>query len=103
MEDNKCITQFVYQYNGPKSDEIRVTGSINELGNWDINRAVRLNYSPNDDLYKSKENVILLKWNNLEYKYIVFRSGSLYKWEDLPNNGNRKFDTKNNSNSILFD
>ena len=103
MEDNKCLTQFVYKYNGPTDDEIRVVGSIEQLGNWDVNNSQPLNFSPSENVYKSKENITLPKYINLEYKYLIFRNNNLLKWEDLPNNGNRRIDTKNNSNIILYD
>ena len=102
MSDNKkCKIQFEYHYKGSIYDDVGVVGNINELKNWNINDSVNLKYFEKEKIFKS--DTLLLSQNfNLEYKYVFFTNNE-HKWEDLPNNQNRKIQINNESSLILED
>ena len=103
MSDNKkCKVQFEYHYKGSIYDNVGVVGNLNELKNWNNNDSVKLKYYEKEKIFKS--DILLLSHNyNLEYKYVFSSNNDEYKWENLPNNQNRKIQINNESSLILED
>ncbi|CEL05811.1 hypothetical protein ASPCAL06925 [Aspergillus calidoustus] len=68
-----------------QGQDIFLVGSIDQLGNWDTNRAVALNadqYTDNNNLWYIS--VDLLAGVNFEYKYIRKQNGGV-TWAKDPN------------------
>ena len=100
-EQQKCKIQFKYKYNGSKYDDVGLVGNLTELNNWNNNNPVNLEYSEEENLFKSGE--LQLSNNiNFEYKYVFFTNNE-HKWEELPFNMNRKVEIKNEKHLILLD
>ena len=89
-----CYTQF--------GENVYIVGNSYSLGNWDINKSIKLN--TNCDSYPIWEsNFIIFDSNNanLEYKYIVRgNDNNNIKWEEFPDN--RKLDLTNLNKSIHY-
>ena len=93
-ENNKCIVQFKYKYNGSKNDKVGVVGNLDILNKWNIDEPVNLYYSEKDGMFISNQ-LSFPQDIQFEYKYVYE-----HKWEDLPFNMNRK--NKINNESLIF-
>ena len=71
---------FQIKYDTKFGEDISVIGSINELGNWDINRALKLGWN-DGNIWKGT----LVLSNNIkdfEYKFILKYGNYVKRWED---------------------
>ena len=91
-ENNKCLVQFKYKYNGSRNDKVGVVGNLDILNRWNINEPVNLYYSEKDGMFISNQ-LSFPQDIQFEYKY-VFLTNNEHKWEELPFNMNRKNKTK---------
>ena len=91
MEGKSCLVLFQYKCNIKKEEEIRIIGGHESIGNWNVDRSQKLIYDSSENIWKTEENILLPQNTTIEYKYIVFRDNNLIRWEELPNNRNRKF------------
>ena len=105
MEEQKyCYFQFKYLCNLKEGEEVRVVGSIEELGNWDIKKSEKLMFSKLDiPIWKSKENIKIPQNSTFEYKYVIYKNGNFDRWENIPSHINRKFTILNMIRVIILD
>ena len=78
---------FKIKYDTKMGEDLAVIGSINELGNWQTNRALKMGWNSGNiwktELYLNDNNIF-----DFEYKFILTCGGYVKKWED---GNNRKF------------
>ena len=93
MEEQKyCYVQFKFSCNLQEGEEVRVVGSIEELGKWDIKKSEKLIFSKLDiPIWKSKENIKIPQNTFFEYKYVIYKNGNFDRWENIPSHINRNF------------
>ena len=104
MEDNKyCFVRFKYIYNNLENEDVRVVGNIEELGNWNVSESIRLSLVPNQIGDWKTEKIKFPLFQNVEYKYLIFRNNNLLRWEYIPNNKNRKIKLVENNIFVLVD
>ena len=72
---------FQMKYNTRPGEDLGVIGSINELGMWDQNRALRLSWN-DGNIWKTKINYNLGRNNAFEFKFIFISNGRVKQWED---------------------
>ena len=79
---------FQIKYDTKFGEDLAVIGSIKKLGNWQIDRALKMGWNDNNiwkgTLYLDRKNIF-----EFEYKYIVTSGNYVKRWED---GFNRKFD-----------
>ena len=79
---------FQIKYDTKFGEVLAVIGSIKELGNWQIDRALKMGWNDNNiwkgTLYLDRKNIF-----EFEYKFIVTSGNYVKRWED---GFNRKFD-----------
>ena len=79
---------FQIKYDTKFGEDLAVIGSIKELGNWQIDRALKMGWNDNNiwkgSLYLDRKNIF-----EFEYKFIVTSGNYVKRWED---GFNRKFD-----------
>ena len=79
---------FQIKYDTKFGEDLAVIGSIKELGNWQIDRALKIGWNDNNiwkgTLYLDRKNIF-----EFEYKFIVTSGNYVKRWED---GFNRKFD-----------
>lgn len=69
------------------SESVWVTGDVEALGQWDVSRMVPMEREgEGSDLFRTR--VLLPVGCMVEYRYVVWRSGRIDRWESLL--GNRK-------------
>jgi len=110
--------RFEIQYQTQMGQEIGILGNLNELGNWNQENCLRLNWTENNIWIKEidgKNN------NNIEFKFIFIVNNKVQKWEDggnrilnlneiiekIKNENNKKFELNQqkielNNNNILI-
>ena len=91
MDEKKyCLIKFKYFYNNDKDEDVRVLGNLDVLGNWKIDKAIKLDLNPKlNGVWKTKEKIKIPLSFNLEYKYLIFKNNTFFKWEYISNNKNR--------------
>ena len=72
---------FQMKYNTRPGEDLGVIGSINELGMWDQNRALRLGWN-DGNIWKTKINYNLGRNSSFEFKFIFIANGRVKQWED---------------------
>ena len=102
MEGKSCLIQFKYKCNINNEEEIRLIGGNEEIGNWNIINAKKLKFDSKENIWVS-DNISFPQNNSIEYKYTIFKNNKLIKWEELPNNNNRKINIENRTKLIIFD
>ena len=79
---------FQIKYDTKFGEDLAVIGSIKKLGNWQIDRALKMGWNDNNiwkgTLYLDRKNIF-----EFEYKFIVTSGNYVKRWED---GFNRKFD-----------
>ena len=105
MEEQKyCYVQFKFSCNLQEGEEVRVVGSIEELGKWDIKKSEKLIFSKLDiPIWKSKENIKIPQNTFFEYKYVIYKNGNFDRWENIPSHINRNFTILNMIRVIILD
>ena len=78
-------------------EDVRIVGSIDELGNWDPSHAIKLiTTSQLYPIWKTESRIKLSKPPpTIEYKYLIFKGQSFIRWENLPSDVNRRLDVRN--------
>ena len=84
MEGKSCLVLFKYKCNIKIREEILIIGWYESIGNWNA-------YDTSEKICKTDENLEWPQNTIIESKYIVFKDNNLIRWEELPNNRNRKF------------
>ena len=79
---------FQMKYNTQPGEDLGVIGSISELGSWDQNRALRMNWN-DGNIWKASINYDFSREKEFEFKYIFIENGRVKKWED---GNNRKLE-----------
>ena len=88
--------RIVYHWDSTVSNEkVYLVGSINELGNWNIENGVKL-LTDASSFPKWTATVILPSNITFEYKYWMVDTNTfeIKRWEYLPNNINRRMSVK---------
>ncbi len=83
MSEHKfCLIQFKLTIKTLPGEDIRVVGSIPELVCWNANLGEKLVTSKLDyPLWKTKENIKVPQDTEIQYKYVIFKSGVFDRWE----------------------
>ena len=76
---NKIIFQM--KYNTHPGEDLGVIGSISELGSWDQNRALRMNWN-DGNIWKANINYNFEREKEYEFKFIFIENGHVKRWED---------------------
>ena len=82
------LIKFEIKFDTKLGESLAVIGSLNELGLWKDNRALKMDWNPGN-VWKSC--IYLNNYNNIidfEYKFIILEHGHIKFWED---GVNRKF------------
>ena len=72
------------KYNTLPGEDLGVIGSIEELGMWDQNKALKLGWTTGN-VWKTKINYNFTRNNNFEFKFIFISNGRVKQWEDGSN------------------
>ncbi len=72
---------FQMKYNTLPGEDLGVIGSIEELGMWDQNKALKLSWN-SGNIWKTKINYNFTRANSFEFKYIFISNGRVKQWED---------------------
>jgi len=75
---------FQMKYNTLPGEDLGVIGSIEELGMWDQNKALKLVWN-NGNVWKTKINFNFSRTNSFEFKFIFISNGKVKQWEDGSN------------------
>ena len=75
---------FQMKYNTLPGEDLGVIGSIEELGMWDQNKALKLGWTTGN-VWKTKINYNFTRNNNFEFKFIFISNGRVKQWEDGSN------------------
>jgi len=75
---------FQMKYNTLPGEDLGVIGSIEELGMWDQNKALKLSWN-SGNIWKTKINYNFTRANSFEFKYIFISNGRVKQWEDGSN------------------
>ena len=67
-----CPTQY--------GNELGVTGSINELGSWNEDKIIKMEFESEQSAYRV--GVIISNEEDFEYKFLFLSGGRVNKWED---------------------
>ena len=68
-----------------QKENLGVIGSINELGKWDSNKAIKMGWN-NGNIWKAMINYNFSENKEFEFKFIFLNNGQIKKWE----NGNNR-------------
>ena len=79
---------FQMKYNTRPGEDLGVIGSINQLGMWDQDKALKLSWNEGN-IWKTKINYPFTGNDTFEFKYIFIANGKVRQWED---GDNRKLD-----------
>ena len=76
------IHKIVFRIKNPYQigQELGIIGSIKELGNWNQNKALKMKYNEEENVWQKE--LILSKKEDFEYKFIFISNGRVRKWED---------------------
>ena len=72
---------FQMNYNTKPGEDLGVIGSMQELGNWDQNRALRLSWN-DGNIWKASINYNFEREKEFEFKFIFIENGRVKRWED---------------------
>ena len=72
---------FQMRYNTRPGEDLGVIGSINELGMWDQNKALKLVWNEGN-IWKTKINYNFTQNSMFEFKFIFISNGKVKQWED---------------------
>ena len=81
------INKIIFRVNIPffkNKQELCIIGSINELGNWNQDKAIKMEYNKEVNIWEKE--LFFNKINDFEYKFIFLKNGRDNKWE----NGNNR-------------
>ena len=103
INPNIAKLSFRVKYETKYGQSLYIIGSIEELGEWDVSKAVPM--ATSKDIYPTwkitKEFTCPLGMEIL-YKYLVKEGNNIY-WEELNNNKNRHIVIQSPGNLIIFD
>ena len=75
--------------------ELCIIGSINELGNWNQDKVVKMEYYKEVNIWKKE--LIIDSNKDFEYKFIILTNGKIKKWE----NGNNRIFKFSDSKKLI--
>ena len=93
------IRKIVFQmnYDTKMGEEIGLVGSIKELGSWDQNNMIRMNWNEGNN-WKTTIDTSFADINNFEYKFVLIEGGNIKKWEK---GNNRIFNINEMENLVI--
>ena len=93
------IRKIVFQMNyaTKMGEEIGLVGSIKELGLWDKNNMIRMNWNEGNN-WKAIIDVSFADINAFEYKFVLIERGKIKEWEK----GNNRIFNINGIQNIVF-
>jgi hypothetical protein len=92
------IVKFEVKYRASWGQVVKVTGSSEPLGNWNVERGLELHWTPGD-LWTGQAHIRDVAMNTIEFKYAVVADGRA-RWEQgynrraVLNDGAEKVDGK---------
>jgi hypothetical protein len=108
------IKKIIFQmnYDTKMGEEIGLVGSIKELGLWNQNNMIRMNWNKGNN-WKAIIDTSFAEINTFEYKFVLVEGGIIKEWEGGNNRIFNKYEIENfiikyinknnNSNSELID
>ena len=75
-----CFVKFKYIYNPEEFEDVRILGNTDSLGNWDINKAIKLSLNKKEANSWITQKIKIELFFNLEYNYLIFKNNELKKW-----------------------
>ena len=81
--------KFEMKYQTQMGQEVGVIGSLDELGKWNQNKVLRLNWQ-NGNVWNKE--ISYVNGSDFEFKFIFINNGRVVKWED---GNNRPFNFRN--------
>lgn len=93
-----CNIQFRLKFLTSPSETVHIVGNHKQLGCWNPSNSLPLTTNP--QLYPywvSQTPIKAYKSNKIEFKACVVRDGQVVRWENLPNNENRKYKARHYS------
>lgn len=81
--------KFEMKYQTQMGQEVGVIGSLDELGKWNQNKVLRLNWT-NGNVWNKE--ISYVNGSDFEFKFIFINNGRVVKWED---GNNRPFNFRN--------
>jgi len=105
MDDSKyCTVRFKYLYDNEKDEDVRVVGNLENLGNWDTSKAIKLSLNPKQmGIWKTRLKIKVPISFAFEYKYLIFKNNTFLRWEVIPNNRNRTVQLQEKNAFVLLD
>jgi len=93
------IKKIVFQmnYGTIMGEEIGLVGSIKELGFWDQNNMIRMNWNEGNN-WRTEIDTSFADINNFEYKFVLIEGGKIKEWEG---GNNRKFNIYEIENFVI--
>jgi hypothetical protein len=76
---NKIIIRIIYPFY-KNVQMLGILGSIKELGNWNQENALKMEYDEEDNIWQKE--FLFNKKEDFEYKFIFMSKGNVIKWED---------------------
>lgn len=88
-EKDYSLVELKCTYKTHREEELRVVGNIDALGNWDVNKAIKMTniYFP---IWSTREYIKVPNNTEVEYKYLVYKYNEFHNWERLDTTKNRK-------------
>ena len=77
------INKIIFRLMNPffkNGQELSIIGSLKELGNWNQDKALKMEYYKEENIWQKE--LILTKKKDFEYKFIILSNGIVRKWED---------------------
>jgi len=93
------IRKIIFQmnYDTKMGEEIGLVGSIKELGFWDQNNMIRMNWNEGNN-WRTTIDTSFADINNFEYKFVLIEGGIIKEWEK---GNNRIFNINKIENSVI--
>ena len=82
--ENTYQINFSIKYDTSFGDKIKITGNKEQLGNWDPEKAIELEWNP-ENLWKTSLSIQKENLKDLEFKYVCQKANGELVWESGDN------------------
>ena len=102
-EDNYANIQFQVEFPTKSNQNLYILGNIEELGNWNKDKAVKLiKLDENSSLWEKEKPLECPVGMTIKYKFLIEDSNNNKYFEKLPNNAERSITTKKAGKYIIM-
>ena len=103
LKSNVATLKFQCSYQTTYGQQLRICGNLEELGNWDIEKSIKMETNENlFPLWESTIDLICPIGMTIEYKYVIFNENGKKEFEQLPNNSKRILTMKQTGNFLII-